>query len=364
MALKQALAVKTVLGNAELELKADPGEAFRVWDVFTYDPVLDYITLKIDKTTVGYFRVREADLGGHQVGQRGRNAHTHQIRTDGGSFIAATGHYPIVLGDSVTSNFMLATRDVAAPGTMSDAKDATRATAGARLETLLGYLRRKGIWKGWPVAEGQTFRLEGAKNTNARQLIIYEILEPGDIKPEDENGSGAPSYVFINYGNCGASIQAATSNLLDTSANPAEFPDWPFGKVVPAKHEIELLGICGSPFAPKANENANHTYTQFLKLVRDREVLFDEDRQGILFEQRNLDLGGRRNGCAEGISLIGNYSETDRQEPLMFEPPLKFTAGDELNIYIECVVLGTGQAITTRQHEIALIERVTRGGAA
>lgn len=359
MALKQPWAIKTVLGNTDLELRADPGEAFRVLDVFTYDPVADYVTVRIEKTTVGYFRTRSV-LGGHQVGLRGRQAHTHQIRTNAGSFVVPTGYYPIVLGDNVTSNFLLGTLDVAAPGTMSDAKDATRTTNGPRLDTLLGLLRAKGLWTGWPVAEGETFRLSGAKNPNGRQVIVYEIWEPGDIKNDAPNGSRSNEFLFINYGNCGASIAAAGDHLFTTSVNPAEFPDFPFGKVVPAKHQVQLLGICGSPFAPKENENANYSYTQFLKLIKDREVLFDEDRNGILFEQRNLDLGGRRDGIADGMSFIGNYSEFDKQLPLFFDPALTFTAGDELSLYVTLAALGTGQPIDIYEHEIALIELVKR----
>lgn len=359
MALKQPWAIKTVSGNTDLELKADPGEAFRVLDVFTYDPVADYVTVQIEKTTVGYFRTRSV-LGGHQVGLRGRQPHTHQIRTNAGSFVAPTGYYPIVLGDNVTSGFLLGTTDVAALGTMSDAKDATRAHTGMRLDTLLGLLRAKGKWEGWPVAEGETFRLSGAKNPNGRQVIIYEIWEPADIKNDAPNGSRSNEYLFVNYGNCGASISSNGDHLFTISKSPAEFPDFPFGKTVPPKHEIELLAICGSTFAPKENDNTNYSYTQFLKLVKDREVLFDEDRAGILFEQRNLDLGGRRDGIAEGISLIGNYSEFDKQLPLFFEPALKFEAGDELGIYLTLVAAGTGQDIDIYEHEIALIERVKR----
>jgi len=359
MALKQPFAVKQVLGNTDLELTAKPGESLLVWDIFTYDPTADYITCKIEKTSVGYFRVR-SDLGAHQFSQRGRRVHTHQIRTDGGSFIAATGHYPIVLGDNVTSNFMLATRDVAAPGTMSDAKDATRATNGPRTETLLAFLRRKGLWTGWPVAEGETFLIEGGKNTNGRQVVTYQIFNADDQKPEMPNGSKSKEYLVINYGNCGASIQATIDNIYNTSKNPAEFPDFPFGKTCPSKYEIDLLGICGSPFASRLNDNTNYSFTQYLKLLKDREVLFDEDRKGILFEQRNLDLGSRRHGIAEGISLIGNNSEFDQQEPLMFDPPLQFTPGDELSVYVSLFVGGTGQAIDIYQHEIALIERVRR----
>jgi len=359
MALKQPWAIKTVLGDTDLELKADPGEAFKVLDVFTYDPVADYLTVRIEKTTVGYFRIR-SDLGGHQVGLRGRQSHTHQIRTNPGSYVSPAGHFPIVLGDNVTSTFLLGTTAAPDPTQMSDAKDATRENKGPRLDTLLSLLKKMGIWTGWPVAEGETFRLSGGKNPNARQVVIYEIWEPGDIKADDLNGSRSKEYLLVNYGNCGSTIKTTGDHLYTTSKNPAEFPDFPFGGVVPAKYEIEILGICGSTFAPKANENANYSYTQFLKLIKDREILFDEDRNGILFEQRNLDLGGRRDGIADGISLIGNYSEIDKQPPLFFDPPLKFVAGEELGVYITLAALGTGQDITIYQHEIALIERVKR----
>jgi hypothetical protein len=359
MALKQPFAVKQVLGNTDLELTAKPGESLLIWDILSYDPALDYITVKIDKTSVGYFRVR-SDLGAHQFSPRGRRTHTHQIRTDAGSFVAAAGHYPIVLGDNITSGFLLGTTDAAALGTMSDAKDAVRQALGARTETLLSFLKRKGLWTGWPVAEGETFLIEGGKNTNGRQIVIYQIFDGGDMKPEMPNGSRAKEYILINYGNCGGSIQATVDNIFSTSKNPAEFPDFPFGKTCPSKYEVDILGVAGSPFAPRLNDNTDYSFTRYLKLIKDREVLFDEDRMGILFEQRNLDLGGRRHGIAEGISLIGNNSEFDGQEPLMFDPPLHFTPGDELGVYVSLCVGGAGQAISIYQHEIALIERIKR----
>lgn len=359
MPLKQPFAIKTLIGNTDLELEAKTGESLLIWDVLSYDPEADYITCKIEKTTVGYFRVR-SDLGAHQFSPRGRRTHTHQIRMDAGSFVAATGHYPILMGDNVTSNIMFATKDVAAPGTMYDLKDATRQSLGPRTETLLAYLRRKGIWAGWPVAEGEKFIISGGKNTNGRQVVIYQIFDAEDQKSEMPNGSKSKEYMLINYGNCGGSIQATTDNLYTTSKNPAEFPDFPFGKVCPAKYNVDLLGICGSPFASRLNDDTNYSYTRYLKLIKDREVLFDEDRNGILFEQRNLNLGNRRHGIAEGISLIGNNSEYDEQEPLMFDPPITFFPGDELGIYITIVVAGTGQAIDIYQHEIALIEKIKR----
>ena len=155
MALKQPFAIKTVLGNTNLELKADVGESFLIWDILSYDPEADYITAKIEKTTVGYFRVR-SDLGSHQFSPRGRRTHTHQIRVDAGSFVTSQGNFPIVLGDNVTSTSLIGSSVTPAPGAMLDIKDATRQALGPRTETLLAYLRRKELWSGFPVAEGET----------------------------------------------------------------------------------------------------------------------------------------------------------------------------------------------------------------
>jgi len=79
-----------------------------------------------------------------------------------------------------------------------------------------------------------------------------------------------------------------------------------------------------------------------------------------MFENRQLDLTGRVDSVAQGFSLIGGKSEYDLNDPLMFDPPLKFVAGDELNIYVTTVQGGNGQDIAIAQHEICLIERVTR----
>jgi hypothetical protein len=57
MGLLQPLAVKTVLGDTDLELKADPGESFLIKDIRIYNPASNYVTLQTSKTTVGYYRV-------------------------------------------------------------------------------------------------------------------------------------------------------------------------------------------------------------------------------------------------------------------------------------------------------------------
>lgn len=360
MGLLQPFAVKTVLGDNDFELKADPGEAFIVWDILTYYEGTAYTTVKIGQTTVGYFR-NGGPFGGHLSSCDGFNIHSHTLKLMGSTGAIGTDYWHAirnVAGDAQKA--FIQSSGLGDPSDYNDIEDFVNKKTGPRTRGLLPYLREKGLWKGWPVAEGETFYLEGLKRSNCVQVVIYEIWEPGDISSQQENGSRSKDYMLINYGNCGGSIQATADNLLNTSKNPAEFPDFPFGKVCPARLEVDIHGILGSAFAPKENTDAAHSYTRFLKLVKDRETLFDEDRQGIPFECRALSLGDRMDKFASGISMIGNYSEHDRLFPLMFDPPLTYREGDELNIYVTLVVTSTGQAIAIDEHEIGLIQKVRR----
>lgn len=359
MALKQPFAIKTRLGDTDLELTASPGESFLVKDIMTHYCAESYCTIRVDKTTVGYFRQGGA-MGAHIFRLASWNRHSHGITLNIDAPLGETDLYKIrnARGESV-----LAGMGAVAGGEIAGNyrwNEAVQRITGGRVETLLQYLAKKGLWKGLPVAEGETLKITGVARTNAKQVLVYEIHEAGDMVSGMENGSKSPTYLFLNYGNCTSSINTNGDSLYNNSISPAEFPAFPFGAVVPAKHQIEILGICASPIAPKENDDTDYIYTQFMKLIKDREVLFDEDRQGIIFENRQLDLTGRVDSIAQGMSLIGNKSEYDLQDPFMFDPPLIFLPGDELGIYVTTVQGGSGQDITIGNHEICLIERVTR----
>lgn len=359
MGLKQPFAIKTVLGDEDLELVASPGESFLIKDIITHYCQSTYCTIRVEKTTVGYFR-QGGPFGAHIFRLANWNRHSHGITLNIDQPLGETDIYKMrnARGESV-----LMGAGAVAGGEISGNyrwNEAVQRVTGGRSETLLQYLNRMALWKGFPVAEGETLLITGVARSNAKQILVYEIHDAGDMMPETENGSRSKVYTFLNYGNCGASINTNGDSLYNTSASPAEFPAFPFGAVVPAKTEIEILGICGSPFAPQENDDTDYIYTQFLKLVKDREVLFDEDRQGIIFENRQLDLTARVDSIAQGCSLIGNKSEYDLNDPFMFNPPLKFVPGDELSIYVTTVQGSNGQDIAIDEQEICLIERVTR----
>lgn len=357
MALKQKQMFKTVLGDTALALEANPGESFLIKNIWIVDPAANYLTVQIDRTTVGYFRCGGV-LGSHLNMHRGRAQHSHNVELAAEEAIGTkTAQQISNAGGAVSGTYLLNATGV--PGKGDRLLDMSR-SGDQTHKTLLEYLMAKGIFTGFPVAEGQVFALSGVKQANAIQMVEYEVYDGADMKPEMINGSKAEEYFFVNYGNAGGSIQATAANLLNTAKNPAEFPDFPYGKVVPANYEIDILGILGSTFAPKENDGAIYTYTKYLKMIRDREVLFDEDREGLLFMARNTTSKANCDMIAEGWSVIGNYTDEDAKEPYLLPEPLTFRAGDELGIYVVVVIGSTGQEIAIDEHEIGLITRVRR----
>lgn len=359
MALKQPFLVKTVRGADDaVTLQADPGEAFLVKDIMVRSPESSYITARIEKSTVGYFRMK-GPYGGHIAFRRGHAQHSHTIRVDDGSELTADHDAPIRDTANVNRKLMFGL-SADATGDVYDEVQALMWSGFHRNPTILKFLGDLGIFKGFPIAEGETLTLSGIARTNSIAIIVYEQWEPADISPEMENGSKSLEYLFINYGDTGGVISSATNTLYDNPVSPAEFPDFPFGKVVPAKHEIDIIGILASPRASGENLGTHYIYTDFIKLVKDRDVLFDEDLRGLLFSHPSTTVDSGIDQTAEGFTMIGNLSEYDNNPPLMFPVPLTFVAGDELNIYLTTAAGATAPNLALDEQEIGLITKVRR----
>jgi len=296
MALKEQFMIKTVEGATDLVLQADSGESFLVKDILVDNPASNYATVKVDKTTVGYFRV-----GG-------------------------------VLGNHL-----------AVP------------PADTYKKSLLGYLFEKGIWRGIPVPEGCKLTISGVAQSGAKQVVIYEVYDGGDIKPEMPNGPKCEEYDFINYGRP-SSAPADGDNLYAASQNPVEYPAFPFGDDVPAKKVIDIFGILGSDFGKTSGNAADKQITKYLKWVRERTTLFDDDGNGIVMTGVAPSSDGSNVG--QGVSLVGNYSDVDYRLPFLFKTPLSFVAGEELNIYVTTSVEAGSANFTADEVEIGLIMRV------
>ncbi|GAI30209.1 unnamed protein product, partial [marine sediment metagenome] len=251
-------------GNTDLELEAKTGQGLIIKNIMIHEPLLNYITVSISKTTVGYFRVG-GRLGSHL------------------SFHLGSVIEPV--WDTYTGRI--------------------------NQTTLLEYLFKLGLFTGYPVASGEKFLITGAKQDDAIQCVEYEIWEAADITPEMDNGSKSTTFFYVNYGHSGANINVETDVLLDTTSNPKEFPDFPFGNIVPAARNIELHGILATDVLPAAFA-PNYTYTQFLKFMQGKVFLFDEDRQGGLGDLELPEFQAHSNispehihEIAESIKILG-----------------------------------------------------------
>ena len=317
MALIEPFMVKSQFAvgtDTAIELEAKTGESLLVKDVIIRASTDEYVLLEIDKTTVGFFRVD-----------------SHVFKS----------HLP----DTVAV--------VSGPG------DERGFIAGGSI-TLLSYMIRKGWMRGYPVAEGQTFRVKpytSGKKLN-HVMIIYEKYDAGDIKATDPNGSESKEYVFVNYGRVENAITTAGDYEVSNCVTTEEFPDFPFGKTVPSKTTIDILAVLGSDCINYVDDS-NYVYTKYLKMFKGRTCLFDMDKNGIPFY--GIKFSGISAGThfGKGYSYIGNYTNKDRREPFVPPTPLTFSEGDDLKIYITAGAVGSSASIDVKYGEIALVEKVT-----
>ncbi len=282
MALREPLAVKQVVGNTLFELTADAGESLLVTGIYIDTPAASYVTLQVDKTTVGYYRV-----GGTQG--------NHLFFPD-----------------------------------VTDIRG-----------NLLDLLRARELFGGYPVPEGSTFRMTGVKQATSFQVVTYQVHDAGDMKADDLNGPQARQYQYAAYGRAD-SVLADGDEAIQLSQTPAEFPDFPYGEATPQGQRISVLALAMSDIGYATATAANIQNTSYLKLIKEREVLFDEDRNGLLLSGTVRVADGTDVGT--GVSVLGNRSDADLSNPLILPEPLVFNGGEELNIYVTSAVTA-GSAI-------------------
>ncbi|KKN26663.1 hypothetical protein LCGC14_0872300 [marine sediment metagenome] len=227
---------------------------------------------------------------------------------------------------------------------------------------IMDFLTKKTINVFIPVAEGQTFTVSRYAETG-NVIIVYDEFSAGDAKATDPNGSEASVYTFLQYMSTSVTPTASQDILLDTSLSPAEFPDFPAGEVVPAGHKIDLLGICGMPFSTGA-AGPNAWGTSFIKMIKDREVLFDDDKNGIPFDGQ--DATATADAYLSNFSLVGPGVTLENDDdaavlgdPLMFDVPFEFGPGLELNVYLSGIMT-TAAAWEETMVDFACILRDTK----
>ena len=306
--LKYSNACFEIAGLSTYNLTADIGESFLIRKVTVFAPsTAGYLVLRVDRKTVGVYRTK---------GKSGNHL----------------GH----------------------PQT------------GWLHKNLMEVLGLYNINVSIPVAEGQTFTYEFTAG-NGHVCSYYDVYDAGDIRADMPNGSAAKEYTFIQYMNTSDLATTSKDVLLDTSLSPAEFPDFPCGKNVPPRNKIDVLGLVGSPFGDDTDAS-NYHVTDFCKLVKEREVLFDQRRRGFLFTGLRGSSGGTIwnntfspiGPCVPVQIVLYNQNSTQPsyQDPLIFDEPIHMLSGEELNVYVTVRLVGS-HTLLTGAIDLAAILRVT-----
>lgn len=296
--LREANKVKTVEGNTQFSLTAPAGRAYRIRDIHIYSPASEYVSLTVDRAIVGYYRVGGGTLGNHL------------------------------------------------PFKITDEENVTL------YRFCLEYLGFSPI----PIATGETFTITGAHDSDSIVVVEYDEYDAPDVRNTEPNGSNATRFQFINYGRYSTTL-ADGENKFQTQQTSSQYPAFPFGEVVPSKHQMKLLGILASD-ANKYTASNNRQKTKYIKLVRNRKVLNDDDLNGLPM----IGIGtfvSNATAIGTGYSAIGNYDDTDRRMPFLFPVPLEFKEGESLDIFATTSVVTGSANLAAKDVEIGLIFDVT-----
>ncbi|MCP3678968.1 MAG: hypothetical protein GY782_01190 [Gammaproteobacteria bacterium] len=301
--LQQANMVKRMTASGGDTLEAKAGESLRVKWIGCIPSTNDgYLTLSVDRVTVGFYRVQ------------GRS------------------------GNHLSVN-----------------------RTGYLMRNIMQFLDSMGVDVSIPIAEGQTLTVSRYAEAG-NVMVVYDRHSAGDILATAPNGSASQVYTFLQYASIGTAPTASQDAHIDTALSPSEFVDFPCNKVVPARHVVEMVGVAACPFV-NAEAGPAGFATTFLKFVKDREVLMDPDRNGIPFDAQDAAAtadayGGNFSLIGPGTEILVNTNAIMPGDPLIFEPALRFEAGAELNVFLS--LIETGAPTWDSLEDIAFILRVTK----
>jgi len=286
--------------GTELTLIAGAGESFMVKDIHVVGTPGAYTTFFIDTSTQGYFRTSSTGLGNHLA------------------FIGRS----------------------------------------ERRKTILGFLTDKGIFKGYPIQSGSKFTVKNA--SSAGICIVYDIYDAGDIQSTMENGKDSKELTFLMYGQPATNVNTATDTQIIKKNNPSEFCDFPFQGGVATKKKIDLYGVVySSRGADDGATAAHYIHTSRLKLTKGRNVLFDSARKG-LFALGNTVQTDNTFEAENGWDIGGEYSDLYQKDALIFDQPIRFANGEELDTYWTTIVGTPSGTFLASELEIAYILKETQ----
>ncbi|QTW05499.1 hypothetical protein [uncultured archaeal virus] len=223
---------------------------------------------------------------------------------------------------------------------------------------VLNFLFQNNVFKGYPLAPGNKFTIKNSSAVN--MSVIYDIYTEGDQTELMENGKNGKSLTYLHYGQTPNFINTTGDTLISKSNNPIEFSGFPFTSTVPPKRKIEVLGIAfSSRGADDGIAAANYIKTTYLKVMKNREVLFDEEKKGFIATGSQV-LTANTFDAENGLDIGGEGTSTYQKNILLFDEKIVCVAGEELNFIWSTTVAAIPGRFEPEETEIMVILRETK----
>jgi hypothetical protein len=227
-------------------------------------------------------------------------------------------------------------------------------STGGRQSSLIHQLYKDNLFAGYPVVAGQNFVGTLDTSTAIGIAVYFDVYDAGDLHTTDPNGSDSTEYQYIQYIRA-STVGSNNNSIYDTQITPLEFPAFPVnGAVVPAGMSIKLLGLAGTPVSQSGSTSGEGQFTEYIKFVLERSILYDPTKNGLNFYSQGLSTAASTQVLG-GVTEIGNQSSLDQTPYYRFENPLTFTQGQELDIYLVTSFNTLNNTLYATQTEIALI---------
>lgn len=200
-------------------------------------------------------------------------------------------------------------------------------------------MQKLGLFKGIPVAEGETLNITAPGANNTVQ-VIYDRHDAGDFTSDMVNGRTSKEYqLFQSITNPGTTV-ADEYLPLTTSRLGNEFLQFPADSVVPAAHRLTLKAFYGSPNT-EGNGAAYSLSSRRIRMLVDREDVFDQDRVGFVFAGDTTFIIAATSYFAEAGKVWGSAAA---YTPGIWklENPMVFEAGQEVNVSVLTQVVAGG----------------------
>lgn len=225
--------------------------------------------------------------------------------------------------------------------------------------SIFDVIRAKGLFAGIPLAAGEKMTITAAGAGNYME-VEYDLYDAGDIANTLINGVKSAEYQLFQVISNTDTVLAAGDWPLDQSDLDDVFPQFPGGAVVPANTEMVLRALFGGPCGVgKASETAQHTSR--LKMLLDRESILSEDMLGMMFLGDNTVASDTVSYTSYGSAIAIPLSGLDARIKV-YEPGLKFVAGQELNVLATVVESTTGGDADAGEIKLGMLFDVKRLG--